>query len=98
MSEKKDRKAVAAWLVAVDGMTEDAAARVAAAFPADWVADLMPRLTERNKRAAAHRRKEFDAALALGSLRGADVSCAPYLQRAARILAAMRDDAEWGAP
>jgi hypothetical protein len=97
MSEKRDRKAVAAWLVEVDGMTEDAAARVAAAFSADWVADLIPRLTERNKRAAAHRRKEAAADAALGSLAEAEASCAPYRQRAARILAAMRDEAEGGA-
>lgn len=98
MSEKKDRKAVAEWLVETQSVTADAAARVAAAFPPDWVADLMPRLTERNKRSAAHRRKQRAVNEALAEYIEAEGACAPYADRAARILAAMRDEAEVGAP
>lgn len=96
MSEKKDRKAVAAWLVETQSVTAEAADRVAAAFPADWVADIAPRLARSRKAWATANRARVALDDAEAAVVAIGVECKPYADRAARILAAMRDEADGG--
>lgn len=96
MSEKKDRKRVAMWLFD-RGLTADAAARVAAAFPADYVAAMKPKLELRRRHRLAGERLARRAVEEHDAANRAAESLAPYWQRAERILAAMQDEAEGGA-